>query len=162
MKPLVCAFLLLAATLAADENRITVDTTNWPSGRAQMIMVDDTVRVTVVRIGDARHVTIERLGLINKYTLEPVDGELQVTSSDTGKGLILSPHRLVIDGVSLEKLPRLPKSPGSMKPRYYICPKDQTMLRVPHDKHDGEFTCPVDGTKMKPAVGRESAYFLLQ
>ena len=47
-------------------------------------------------------------------------------------------------------------------PRYWICPKDETMLRVVAAPHKGAFNCPLDGTAMKPAVGRDSAIFLLQ
>jgi hypothetical protein len=167
MKTLALALLLFstAVTSAEPANRITVDTTDWPPGRAQVFTLDGTVNVTVFRLNETRTITIQRLGLKNTYTIAPVDGELQVTSADTNDGLLLSPHRVVVDGVTLEKNPvKLPPSiqiPGEGKPRYYICPKDEVMLRVPHDKHAGEFTCPVDGTKMKPAVGRESRYFLL-
>ena len=164
MQTLALAVLLFSTALGSTEaKRIVVDTTDWPSGRAQVVMIDDLVRVTVFRMNDVRQITVERLGLKNTYTVEPVDGELQVTKSDTKDGMLLSPDRIVVDGIPLDKpILKFPQTPrGGAKPRYYICPKDEVMLRVPHDKHGGEFTCPVDGTKMKPAVGRESAYFLL-
>lgn len=163
MQTLALAVLLFSTAVGSTEaNRITVDTTGWPPGRAQVFMIDNGVRVSVFRLNEVRTVTIERFGLKNTYTIERVDDELQVTKADTKDGMLLSPHRIVVDGITLEthalKVPAAPRQP---KPRYYICPKDEVMLRVPHDKHGGEFTCPVDGTKMKPAVGRESAYFLL-
>lgn len=162
MKTLALALLLSTAIGSPEANRIVIDTTGWRPNQAQVVMVDATTRVTVARNGDVRHVTVERLGITNRYTLEPVDGELQVTSADIQGRLILSPDRIVVDGVSLDKAPQ-PLSPRSKaKPRYYVCPKDQTMLRVPHDRHNGEFKCPVDGTRMKPAVGHQSAIFLLE
>ena len=46
--------------------------------------------------------------------------------------------------------------------RYYICPKDETLVRVTQATHTGDVKCPLDGTVMTPGRGRTSAYFLLQ
>ena len=46
-------------------------------------------------------------------------------------------------------------------PRYYICPKDETMMRVPAGRAAGDLHCPVDGTPMKSGTGRDSQIFLL-
>ena len=59
-------------------------------------------------------------------------------------------------------IPDEPQQRVTPTPRYWICPKDEVMLRVPHAKHDAKFNCPVDGTPMRPAIGRRSEFYLLQ
>ena len=49
--------------------------------------------------------------------------------------------------------------PPAKAASYYICPKDETMLRVPKEKDLGDFKCPVDGTPMKQWRTRQ--FFLL-
>lgn len=47
--------------------------------------------------------------------------------------------------------------------RYYICPKDETMVRVGRaPRPAGELLCPIDGTPMKAGTGPTSSIFLLQ
>ena len=43
-----------------------------------------------------------RMGMTNEYTIEPVEGVLQVTSRNTNRGVLISPHRITVDGVNLE------------------------------------------------------------
>lgn len=58
--------------------------------------------------------------------------------------------------------PLTSKYPPPGKPvAYYVCPNDETMLRVPKEKDLGEFKCPVDGTPMKQ-YRRTTPYFLLR
>ena len=45
---------------------------------------------------------------------------------------------------------------------YFICPKDETLLRVKSPEPGVEFKCPVDGTVMRAGKGPESKYFLLE
>jgi hypothetical protein len=59
-----------------------------------------------------------------------------------------------------EAVPQIPQRRGRVY--FYICPKDETMVRVPHSKFTGDLKCPVDGTVMKPGLGQRSAIFLLQ
>jgi hypothetical protein len=59
-----------------------------------------------------------------------------------------------------DAVPQIPSRRG--RAYFYICPKDETMVRVPHSKFTGELKCPVDGTVMKPGLGQQSAIFLLQ
>lgn len=160
MKTLAFVLFLAAATVQAAATAYGFDTSRLVPGIARVYTVDESVKVTIRRDGEIRHVTVERLGIRNEYRLEPVDGVLKVTKQDLQKGRPISPRRILVDGVALEgELP--PALPGARKATYYICPKDQTMLRVPHSNHDGEFKCPVDGTPMKPGAGRTSPYFLL-
>jgi hypothetical protein len=58
----------------------------------------------------------------------------------------------------------IPKAPERRyaPPRYYICPEDETLVRVTHTSHTGDVKCPIDGTVMRAGRGPTSAYFLLQ
>jgi hypothetical protein len=47
-------------------------------------------------------------------------------------------------------------------PRYFVCPKDGAMLRVPVASADATFKCPVDGTVMKAGAGQGRKFFLLE
>ena len=42
---------------------------------------------------------------------------------------------------------------------WFVCPKDHTMLRVPEDKADQTWKCPVDGTEMEKKKARAFAFF---
>ena len=162
------AFVLFLATISAcafaqtapPSTTVVADTTGWKNGESQTFTLDETVHITIRRDGEVRRVTVMRLGMTNEYTIEPVDGRLQVTSRNTNRGVLISPHRITVDGVNLEGELRFPSQRG--RALFYICPKDQTMLRVPHSDHDGEFKCPVDGTPMRPSAAPGSPYFLLQ
>lgn len=145
---------------AARPSTIAADTSSWKHGESQTFTLDGTVHVTIRRDGDVRRVTVMRLGMTNEYTVEPVDGVLQVTSRNLNRGVLISPHRIAVDGVSLEGEVRLPSTRS--RALFYMCPKDRTVLAVPHSDHDGEFKCPVDGTPMRPSVAPGSPYFLLQ
>lgn len=47
--------------------------------------------------------------------------------------------------------------------RYYICPKDETVVRVGRGAPaTGELLCPVDGAKMKAGTGPSRSIFLLR
>ncbi len=165
MKAFACALFLavIAAHAVAQPapSTIVADTSLWKNGESQTFTLDDTVLVTIRRDGEVRRVTVMRLGMTNEYTIEPIEGRLQVTSRNTNRGVLISPHRITVDGVNLEGELRFPSQQRG-RALFYICPKDQTMLRVPHTDHDGEFKCPVDGTPMRPSAGPGSPYFLLQ
>ena len=42
---------------------------------------------------------------------------------------------------------------------WFVCAKDHTMLRVPEEKAEQTFKCPVDGTAMEKKKGRGMALF---
>jgi hypothetical protein len=161
MKTLAFVLLLSSAVAAPRADKITVDTSTMLPGQTQVFTLDGSVRVEVSRVGEQRNVRVERMGIVNVYELEPINGRLQVTLADTHQGLVVSPHRIVIDGVALDEV-LLPQQPRRGRAYFYICPKDETMVRVPHSKFSGELKCPVDGTVMKPGLGQGSAIFLLQ
>ena len=163
MKRLAFVLLLVAVSAFAAEEPasvVVVDTTDFRPGEAKVFTIDNSVRVTVSRTGETRHIRVERFGIVNEYRLEPVDGVLKVTRLDAGRGIAVSPHRIIIDGIPLDAV-LLPAPRGSGGARYFICPKDETMVRVPNG-HAGDLRCPIDGTVMRPGLGRSSSYFLLQ
>lgn len=47
-------------------------------------------------------------------------------------------------------------------PRYYVCPKDETLLRVKSADPHAEYKCPVDGTVMRAGAGPQTKFFLLE
>ena len=159
MKALAFVLLLAATGSFTEEPCIAVTSEGLGDKQANVFTFENGVKITLSRRGEARHVDVERGRVRNRFILEPVDGKLTVTWSDTEGGYAVTPERILVDGVPLTEVQVWPPSHSA---RYWICPKDQTMLRVPHSKHSGEFKCPVDGTPMKPAVGRRSEYYLLQ
>lgn len=159
MKALAFVLFLMAGVIQAAPASFAFDTSGWKSGDAQSIETADSVKVTIIRRGDARLVTVSRGDITNEYTLEPVDGTLSITSKKFNKDVIIDPGRITIDGVRLDGLLAIP--PPRAHATIYICPKDETMLRVPHTNHSGEFKCPVDGTPMRPGYGPTRRYYLL-
>lgn len=80
-------------------------------------------------------------------------------------------------GLEATPMPTVPDNPERLKPvpmpmpnpapmpgmsRYYVCPKDATIVITPQPAPDGKFRCPADGTEMKAGVGPGSKFFLLQ
>ncbi|HYR29234.1 MAG TPA: hypothetical protein VEU30_12265 [Thermoanaerobaculia bacterium] len=164
MKAFAAALLVVAVSaVAAELPRITVDTNTLSPGQVRVFTLDDSVNVSVSRTGERRHIRVERLGMVNEYVLEPLDGILQVTRKDTGKGIVISAHRIAVDGIPLDTVvfpvPATP-SPDDVV-SYFVCPKDETRVHVPRG-HAGPIFCPVDGTRMKRAKGPTARYFLLQ
>lgn len=56
----------------------------------------------------------------------------------------------------------IPPSATPATPRYFICPKDETVVRIGRGTPSGELLCPVDGTKMKAGTGRQKSIYLLK
>jgi len=46
--------------------------------------------------------------------------------------------------------------------RYFVCPKDGALLRVPSSAPGKTFKCPLDGTEMKAGTGRDGRFFLIE
>ena len=166
MKALAFVLFLAAAAEAiaqAAPAKLIVDTSQWKDGQSYETMLDNSVRVTIRREGEVRRVTASRLGITNEYRIEPVDGVLTVTSVRTEPFVVISPHRITVDGLNMDgSQDGVPGSANRRRALFYICPKDDTILRIPHSNHDGDFRCPVDGTPMRPSAGPASPYFLLR
>jgi hypothetical protein len=56
----------------------------------------------------------------------------------------------------------IPPSGTPATPRYFICPKDETVVRIGRGTPSGELLCPVDGTKMKAGTGPRKSIYLLR
>lgn len=56
----------------------------------------------------------------------------------------------------------MPAPPKPASSRYFICPKDETVVRVGRLSPKGELLCPVDGTKMKAGTGPSKSIYLLR
>lgn len=76
---------------------------------------------------------------------------------------ILGPRRAAKEDAPPQKniTPIPPRAAATS--RYFICPKDETVVRVGRGTPPaGELLCPVDGTKMKAGAGPANSIFLLQ
>ena len=138
-----------------------IDTSDLKNAEARRFSLGDSVTVTVKRKDLVRTVTIERLGVTNSYTIAPVDGQMRITGRSFDGPPIQLPQPVSVDGVMLDSAP-LPAAPAPGGPTFFICPEDETMVRVRPGKVVGELRCPLDGTTMRRAVGRGRQYFLLQ
>lgn len=160
MKALAFALFLMSASLA--EGPVVITTS--PNDTEPKVVLLDDIRITVTREGEIRRVRVERLGLptdykLNEYVIEPVDGQLRATAIRMTADPLIPTRKLVIDGVNLgDSLALPPQRRYGGTWRYYVCPSDETMLRVPRA---GEYACPLDGTQMKPVAGTRNPYFLL-
>ena len=57
----------------------------------------------------------------------------------------------------------IPPRAAAATSRYYICPKDETIVRVGRGAPaTGGLLCPIDGAKMKAGTGPSSSIFLLR
>ena len=184
MKILALLLLVLGWPEGDGVNRIVIDTSALDPGGMQVMLVDEgAVKVTVTRRGEVRRVKVERNGPAfpadaDEYVVQRVDGELRarILSSPTG-GPVVEPRRILVDGVALDQAldrpldrpldeapggvtEQRPQAPRPGPARYFICPADETMVRITR-AHSGGLACPLDGTEMRAAMGRSSAIFLL-
>lgn len=173
MSAFVLAFLLSVFDESSPRH-IVIDTAHLVPRGVQVLMVDKgTVRVMVTRDGEVRRIRVERAGpLVNpvgadEYVVEPVDGQLRASMVKGSGVFIVPPSRILVDGVALDAaLPQVERPRSAPRQstgvRYYMCPKDQTMVRVTIEREVGELQCPVDGTPLRATVGRQNGFFLLQ
>jgi hypothetical protein len=156
----VFAILLLfivagaVAVSAADRRsstRFSINPSEMRDGETKTF-TDDGKKVTVRREGDATHVTIEG-----------ANGTKTLTITNDGSDVRIGPDRprVLIDGMDFKGLGDVPRH--GLMPRkaqtWFVCPKDHTVMRVPEDKSDDTFKCPVDGTTMEKRKGRGFAFF---
>jgi hypothetical protein len=140
--------------------------------------------VSIARDGNTVVVRIDEGKRTDTVTMTRGEsGELSIAHQDNGAPrqiLGLDRRPVIVDGIDLEpflagNLLGTQKTAPKVRPpqpdrryddrsgaRYYVCPKDETMVRVPAGRAPAELKCPVDGTPMKAGTGRDSAFFLLQ
>jgi len=174
MKMLATAFLLFATTA------VTIDTSELAPGKSQVWIQGDR-RVYVERMGDGTQIRIEEEGgHVGIVDLRSIKGKRFTFYRDNGKPRTAPPpdrRPILVDGLDLDAviagsvpgvLPSdvtmLPQDPrrNMSGPRFYVCPKDEALLRVPHVEPGKVFFCPVDGTEMKAGSGPDRQVFLLQ
>lgn len=176
MKVLALSFLLFATS------PIVFDTTKLADGAAD-VRVEGSRKVSVGRVKNTVTVTIEEGKRVDTVTLtRKADGQLSIGHTDNGaKRQILSLDRrpVIVDGIDLEPflagnfmgqqtvpMPRNvtppPPAQKDQRPTYYVCPKDETMVRVRPGRGPAELLCPLDGTPMKAGTGSDNQIFLVQ
>jgi hypothetical protein len=169
MKTLAFAFLLFATAA------IEVNTGRLADGATQTYNVGSRM-VAVYKSGDTTTVRVQEGGRVDTVTLTRAGGKLSIGHKDNGgerRFIVVDRPKVVVDGIDLEpylsgaiaEAPEQRPAPSPRatgNPRYYICPKDQSMLRVPHGQPGATYKCPVDGTEMKSGTGPQSQYWLLQ
>ena len=168
----VFAILLLfivagaVAVYAADRHsatRLTINPSEMKDGETKTF-TDDGRKVTVRRDGDTTHVTIEGANGTKSLSITNDGSDVHIDGVDgSRRKIIVGPdrRRVFIDGMNFKGLDDFPRH--GLMPRkaqtWFVCPKDHTMLRVPDEKSDDTFKCPIDGTTMEKKKGRGFAFF---
>lgn len=175
MKVLALAFLLFAST------PIVIDSSKLVPGRS-LTNIGGSRTVTAFREGNTVTVTVSEGKRVDTITITREDGKLSVSHRDNGEPrelIALDRRPVIVDGIDLEPyinnvlgtepqggitpLPPRPDRRTGAGPRYYICPKDETMVRVPAGRGGpDELHCPLDGTPLRAGTGADSQIFLLQ
>jgi hypothetical protein len=167
MKTLAFAFLLFATPTF-----IEIDTTTLTAPRMWEV---GNRRVTAEKAGDTTIVRVAEGDRIDTVQIRYVDGKRQITRSDNGVPrpfLFIDRAHVLVDGMDIEPFltgdgaiteapPKKKYAPEPGAYRFYVCPKDQAVLRVLPTVPEKTFTCPVDGTVMKSGVGPGRKYWLL-
>lgn len=176
MKALALGFLLFATS------PIVIDTTKLADG-AREVRREGSRTVSVARDGDTVVIRVDEGKRVDTVTItRNPDGQLSIGHRDNGEPrqlIALDRRPVIVDGIDLEPFlasNAVPPPPNSIAPlppqpepergyrgapRYYVCPKDETMVRVPAGRTPGELKCPLDGTPMRAGTGRDSQIFLL-
>ena len=163
---LACAALLAGGALYAESSStLTVTPSEMKDGETKTF-TDNGRTITVDRKGDTTTVRIEGADKTEKLTITRDGNRITIgrLDSDGARSLVIGPERrrIVIDGVPMdgfENLPRFHKFPAQKATTFFVCPKDQTTLRVPEEKSEETFKCPVDGTEMEKRKGRGFTFF---
>ncbi|HEX6097730.1 MAG TPA: hypothetical protein VF432_15495 [Thermoanaerobaculia bacterium] len=175
MKVLALSFLLFATS------PMVFDTTKLADG-ASDVRLEGSRTVSVTRTGETVTVRVEEGKRVDTVTLtRKAGGEVTISHKDNGEPRRLLPlgrQPVVVDGIDLEPFmagnffgtqtmaaPReVPPPPArnERRPTYYVCPKDETMVRVRPGRGPAELFCPLDGTPMKAGTGSDKQIFLIQ
>jgi hypothetical protein len=171
MKILALSFLLFATS------PLVIDSSKLADNAVEMHLAGSR-KVAVSRMGGTVTVTIEEGKRVDTITMTHTDdGQLSIGRRDNGEKrqiIALDRRPVIVDGIDLEPflagnffgtqkeaVPAPQPQRREATPRYYLCPKDATMVRVPSGPVPPELKCPVDGTTMVAGTGHSSEYFLL-
>jgi hypothetical protein len=155
MKRIALMAVLLVVTLAAyGSTKLTIEPSQMKDGETKTL-VDSDKTITVHKSGDSLDIKIEGAGKTRTITLNNSGGNISIfKDGEAFKSFNLPEGKIFID----QDFPRF-KEMGPKAQTWFVCPKDHTMLRVPEDKSNDSFKCPVDGTTMEKKKGRGFALF---
>jgi len=152
---LFAGLLLVCASLFA-ASRLSVNPSEMKDGETKTL-VDGNKTITVTKHGENVDVKIEGAGKTHTISITNAGGGDVIIDRDgyRFRGLDrmeIMPPKIFIDRKEIER--HLPKMQS-----IFVCPKDHTVLRVPEDKADQTFKCPVDGTTMEKRKSRAFGFF---
>ena len=159
---LIAAMLLVTVSIFA-ASRLSVSPSQMKDGETKTL-VDGDKTITVTKHGENVDVKIEGAGKTRTISITNAGSGDVIIDRDgyRFRGLdhldrlehmdIVMP-KIMIDRKEIER--HLPKMQS-----VYVCPKDHTVLRVPEDKGDQTFKCPVDGTTMEKKTTRAFTFSL--
>jgi hypothetical protein len=138
--------IALVATAAVASTVITIDPSEMKSGETKTI-VDGDKTIKLSKDGEEMVVRIEGAGKTRKITItHDADGVRIVRGDGSERTWVVPP---IIEGFGMPEGARAFRFKSPMKRTVFVCPKDHTTLRVPTDKLDETYKCPVDGTVME-------------
>ncbi|HUP44642.1 MAG TPA: hypothetical protein VM779_03930 [Thermoanaerobaculia bacterium] len=150
---------------AQSSSTLTVKPSEMRDGETKTI-TDDGRTITVRRDGDTTRVAIDGAAATETLTITREGGRILIgrLSADGSRSLVIGPDRdrIAVDGLDLDRfeaLPRFRSIPERSPRTVFVCPKDQTTLRVPKDKAEESYRCPVDGTPMEKRKGHGVQFF---
>jgi hypothetical protein len=151
-----------ALLYAESSSTLTVKPSEMKNGETKTF-TDDGRTITVRRNGDSTVVEIEGAGKTETLTITKEGGKIRIgrVGSDGTKSFVIGPdrNRIVIDGLDLDALETAPRFRGDRLQTFFVCPEDKTTLRVPKDKANDSYRCPVDGTLMEKKKGHGFQFF---
>lgn len=156
MKRIGFAMLIaLVATAALASTVITIDPSEMKSGESKKL-VDGDKTVIVTKDGEELVVKIEGAGKTKKVTITR-DGDGIRIERDGKLRTWTVPPMPPGEMFNLPEGARAFRFRNAAKHTVFVCPKDHATLRVPSDKLDESYKCPIDGTVMekKKATGFE-------
>ncbi len=146
-----CAAALGLAAYAYADSTLVVKPSEMKAGETKTI-IDDGKTISVTRDGDKTVVKIDDAGKTEVLTITRQGDRIRIThDGENFRSFIVNPDTF--------KLPKTLIKPQQRTQTWFVCPKDHTMMRVPADKADQTFKCPVDGTTMEKRKGRGFTFF---
>jgi hypothetical protein len=142
---LILAAMIIAVAAYAS-TALTIDPSSMKNGETKTLTENGTT-IKVTRDGDAMNIKIEGAGESRTITVtHDRDGDISIDRG--GRRFHVVTPDVVVPPVHIPQFRQ--QHFGTL----FVCPKDGATLRVPDDKKDQEFKCPVDGTTMEKKKGR--------
>ena len=152
-----------AAFVYAEEShgstKLTIEPSQMKDGETKTL-VDGDKTITVKKSGDSVDIKIEGAGKTRTITLNNSGGNISIFKGGDGLGfrtITGGEPKILIDREISAAMPRFEHLERAQT--WFVCPKDHTMLRVPEEKAEQSWKCPVDGTEMEKRKGRGFALF---